>query len=184
MKNQFRLFCVLVLMIVLFFSFFGIVDGEGEKKKKSMFKERGFKPVEREPVDPNRDPDSLEGIKLAEEPDDHDEVTFSSEEDKAQKLKNLAKVRRSEREGVESDLEEKELNTLKQDEKILRKNVMRASMNHGDTSREKAKALHAMGRNIYKQRRFKEIYDISLEILRIHFSLDGNESLETANVST
>ena len=148
-----------------------------------MFKERGSKRVERE--NENVDPGNinLDGIKLAEDGDEADEVTFSSEEDKERKLQNLANLRKQERESVESPLDPKELNTLREDEKVLRKNVLRASLNNGDTSREKAKALHEMGRNVYKQRRYQDIYDISMEILRIHMALDGHESLATAQVS-
>ena len=80
----------------------------------------------------------------------------------------------------DDDLTEEKLASLKADEKDLRTNLIAAQVKYGDISREKAKALHKLGLNKYKQKNFDEAVTISQEILRITEQLDGVEHLNTA----
>ena len=57
---------------------------------------------------------------------------------------------------------------------------MRAELSAGKYSEERAKALHALGGNVYKQGRYEELLELSKEIVSIHEKLDGPESEKTA----
>jgi len=191
MINHFLLFCALVLVMVLLFSFTTVVES-----KKSLFKsrnrpkapeegeqnERFFKGNVKDgarsnSADPNLDADIKLGVDGEE-----DVVKFTSEADKKAKMERLKQMRA--REGKDPVLSEKELSDMKNEERELRKDVMRAALNHGDASREKTKALHALGRNLFKQQRYDLIYDLAFDILAIHEEMDGVESLETAKALT
>ena len=78
------------------------------------------------------------------------------------------------------ELSDQEKTKLNREEKELRKELTRVVLNHGNDSKEKAAVLHRMGRNLFQQKRFDDIFDLSLEILRIHELIDGPESKETA----
>lgn len=105
---------------------------------------------------------------------DPDVIRYSSEEDKNAKLQDLkAKTLERSRDTSRQESEQRKLRTA---EEGLRKDVLRAIVNHGDNSKQKAQALHKLGRNIYQQERFDETFEMSLEILRIHSVLDGPES--------
>lgn len=105
---------------------------------------------------------------------DPDVIQYASEEDKNAKLQEL-KTKTLERSRDTSRLES-EQRKLKSEEEGLRNDVLRAIVNHGDDSKQKAQALHKLGRNIYQQERFDETFQMSREILRIHSVLDGPES--------
>jgi hypothetical protein len=198
MINHFRLFCILVLFLVLFFSFIVAVDS-----KKSLFKPRGIKIEQRQeeessqnanspkenkkffstreaegigteagPTDPALDKD----IKLGA-PGEEDVITFTSESDRDAKMRRLADLRRS---AQDPELTDEALTALQQEERGLRKNVLRAELNHGEFSRERATALHAYGRNLFKQAKYVQIYGTAQSILAIHEKLDGVDSIETA----
>jgi len=191
MINHFRLFCVMVLVLVLLFSLITVVDS-----KKSLFKKRGFQakaPEEKEQKffkgkskaeagsKPTEQTDLDADIKLGGDGEE-DEVKFSSEEDKNAKIARLAELRA--KEGKDPTLTEKDIGNMKREERELRKNVMRAALNHGDMSREKTTALHALGRNLFKQQRYDLIYDLAFDILAIHEEMDGVDHLDTAKALT
>ena len=70
--------------------------------------------------------------------------------------------------------------SLQVEENELRVNLLRAIVNHGDDSLEKATALHVLGRNLYHQRKYSYVAEISNEIVRIHEKIDGSESIQVA----
>ena len=70
--------------------------------------------------------------------------------------------------------------SLQAEENELRVNLLRAIVNHGDDSLEKATALHVLGRNLYHQRKYSYVAEISNEIVRIHEKIDGSESIQVA----
>ena len=119
--------------------------------------------------------DIKEGIKLGEG-DEEDIITFTSEEDKMRKMEKLSELRGSD--GKNKELTDFERQELENEEKQLRKNVLRASLHYGDISKEKAKAMHALGKNLFRQAKYSYIYTISWDILALHEKLDGPDSME------
>jgi len=177
-----RILFLLAIVTVALLSLAPAVVGE---KKKSMFKERGnrFNPasVEDEVEHGNRsDEEILNDIKLGGDGED-DIINFTSEADAERKIKKLQELRKFEKEPIISDSELAELTTeaLK-----LRKAVMREAMNHGDISHQKAKAMHLLGRNLFKQQKYSLIYALSWDILHIHEKLDGVNSRAYAQAIT
>lgn len=51
----------------------------------------------------------------------------------------------------------------------------------GRISAEYATSLHKLGRSLYKQYSFKELFQVAKDIVEIHEKIDGVESLKTAN---
>jgi hypothetical protein len=64
-------------------------------------------------------------------------------------------------------------------EKKLKMDVVRAELNHGEFSSERAKALHALGGNMFRQQRFEDLLELSKQIVRIHETMDGFEAVMT-----
>ncbi len=95
-------------------------------------------------------------------------------------MQKMAKEQAEKRMKGDPDLSDAEKMKYKAEEKELRIELTRAVMNYGDDSNEKAKVLHKVGANLFKQKRFDDIFDISKEILRIHELNDGPESKEAA----
>ena len=147
-----------------------------------MFKERGPKKIPK-PTS-SSSPEILdEDIKLGSDGEE-DTITFSSDEDREAKIRRLGEMRKKAGMMTPTELSLKEKANLLSEEKQLRKDVMRAELNFGEFTKERAAALHAYGRNLFKQQRFDQIYDLSLEILAIHESIDGVDSIETARALT
>lgn len=103
-----------------------------------------------------------------------EEVTYTSKTDLDAKIKNLKKGKGSK--FAEDELTPKERKQLETAELSLKKQIIRAVLDYGDVSHEKAKALHALGGNLYKQGRLSELVELSKEIVSIHEELDGPES--------
>jgi hypothetical protein len=114
--------------------------------------------------------------KLASQGSDDVEVKYTSKADLDSKLKEIQEKRRADL-GYDDSLSESELKDFQEREKDLRLDVLRAELNHGEYSNERAKALHALGANLFRQLRFDELLEISKQIVRIHETLDGFESL-------
>ena len=156
--NHFRIFCIAVLFAVLFMSFLKLVDSqESGQKRKSVVKEGKVKSSQR----------ASNG--------DEEILTFNDDVEKMAKLKKLQQERAQKGELTEEDLEE-----LRSKNKDLRKDVAVATLEHGEDSIERAVALHELGANLFKQGKFQEIYDTSLEILRIYEIAYGVESEEAS----
>lgn len=110
--------------------------------------------------------------------DDDEEVKYSSKEDLDAKLKEIQRNR--EKDGYRDDTPSpSEMAQLREAEKDLRTDVIRAELNHGEFSKERAKALHALGGNMFRQQRFEELLELSKQIVRIHETMDGFEALMT-----
>lgn len=103
-----------------------------------------------------------------------EEVNFSSKTDLDAKIKNLKKDKRASL--VDDELTPKARKQLETAELSLKKQIARAVLDYGDVSHEKAKALHALGGNLFKQGRMTDLVDLSKEIVHIHEELDGPES--------
>lgn len=169
MTNYVRMAVVVALVALVLFSLFESVEG----KKKSLFKERGPKREREVPIDDEEaDAEPLDGIELGEDGEE-DTITFKSDADKERKMKKLKELRRNDK---DQELSDEEMKKLRSEAVELRKNVLRAALNHGEMSREKATAMHALGRNIFKQKQYSLIYALSWDILKIHEELDGNDS--------
>lgn len=121
-------------------------------------------------------PNIFEARKSTEVPD---VIVYTDEIDKDNKIQELKAeaVRRSR----DTAAAEREKRKLEKEEAGLKQDVLRATLHYGEESREKATALHKLGRNIYKQERWEETIQISLEISRIHSVLDGLDSLPYAD---
>jgi hypothetical protein len=110
---------------------------------------------------------------------DEIKVTYANEEEKERKIRELREKFNTE--DQPDPVEQKKKNdALVAAEEGLRKNVYRAILNHGEFSKEKANALHILGRNVYQQGKFEEVVTIATDILKIHETLDGPEALITA----
>ena len=109
-------------------------------------------------------------------------VEYKSEDDKARQLRDLTKNKKAEAAAVEDDPEEqaRRLAKLVAEEDGLRHNVEQAIKKHGEYSREKATALHELGRNVYQQGKFEDVVDVAEDIVKIHEVLDGPEAFITA----
>lgn len=105
-----------------------------------------------------------------------EEISFSSQKDLKRKL-NALKGEKAKGVDIATPEEKK---ALVAEENKLKKQVIKAGLDHGQFSKEKATALHAYGRNIYKQGRFDEVEELSKEIVLIHEKIDGVEHLNTA----
>lgn len=82
------------------------------------------------------------------------------------------------------DLSEQEKLKFQQEEWRLRRELDKIRQTFGRMSQEHVNALHALGRNVYKQQRFEEVYNLANEIVAIHESLDGPEHVNTAKALT
>ncbi len=108
---------------------------------------------------------------------DSESITYKNKADLEAQISDLKQQKSRRR---DEDLTEEEIAVFKQDETKLKKKLIRATAEHGEHSHEKAKALHALGGNLFKQRRFKELLALSKEIVEIHETLDGPEAEITA----
>ena len=112
-------------------------------------------------------------------------IRYGSDAEKERKLSALRhelNQKNKDKEVIDtlSDGVDNQKQQLINEEVKLRKNVYRAALDYGDDSLEKANALHALGRVIYKQGKFQDLVDTAEEILRIHEEVDGPESLKVA----
>lgn len=122
---------------------------------------------------------TLESTTSANRDEDVDTIVFTDEADKLKKINELKQKTLEDRRD-KARVEKAKLK-LESDEISLKKGVMRAVLNHGDDSKEKAIALHKLGRNLYQQDRFDEAFEMSFEISRIHSVIDGKDSLAYAD---
>ena len=106
------------------------------------------------------------------------EIKYSSEAELQAKLKEVSNNRKKEFLRDDS-LSASELVEFKKREVELRKSLIRSELEHGEFSQERAKALHALGANMFRQQRFEELFEISKQIVKIHETLDGYEGLMT-----
>ena len=109
---------------------------------------------------------------------DETEIQFTTKEDLDAKM---AKLNAEQRKKYGDETDPAELAKLAKEEKELQKDVIRAELNHGKFSAQRAKALHAYGRNVYKQGRFDQVLQVSKDIVRIHEEVDGVDHINTGN---
>ena len=152
------------LLLFLLFSSSWLPSVDGAKKTKKQ-KKKAIKAKKRDKSQTNANEEI--------------QVTYATEEEKERKIREL-------REKLSMDDQQDPAELQKQNEALiaaeegLRKNVFRAILNHGEFSKEKANALHVLGRNVYQQGKFEEVATIATDILKIHETLDGPEALITA----
>jgi hypothetical protein len=109
-----------------------------------------------------------------------EEITYKTEDEKEKLMEKMRREQQEKAAKGDPELTATEKRKLKEEEKELRIELARAVLNHGDDSKEKATVLHKVGANLFKQKRFDDIFDLAMEILRIHEAIDGPESKETA----
>ena len=120
-------------------------------------------------------------VKLANEPAAEIEVDYTDEEDKLRKLGQLkAKMKAEQPVGDNEEEIARKKAALAAEEDGLRKNVLRAVLNHGEFSKEQADALHKLGRNVYQQGKFDDVMEVAEHIVTIHEKIDGPEAMITA----
>lgn len=86
---------------------------------------------------------------------------------------------------VDSDeLSEADRRKYQREESQLRRNLESIRIEHGKMSTEYANGLHALGRVVYLQKKYKEVLAVAKEIVRIHEKLDGPEHINTAKALT
>lgn len=109
--------------------------------------------------------------------DDVDELTYVDKEDFDSKIRKM----KEKSDNLFEVISPEKRSEMEKEEFELRKNLIRASLNHGEISREKANALHILGRNLYKRGKYEDVLSISREITKIHEALDGPEHIKTAD---
>lgn len=157
---------VLIFVLVLLLLSNSVEGKRKKREKKSLFKDRS--------KNKNKD----KGGPQYAEPE-VEEIKYGSEEEKEEILKKLKQERQAKEKMGDESPSTKEMVKLKLEEKDLRRELGQAVMEYGTDSKEKSAVLHKVGRNLFKQRRFEDLWEISLDIVRIHELHDGPESLET-----
>lgn len=110
--------------------------------------------------------------------DSSNEIRFSNEQDLKDKLNNFKETKTS---SINSeDLSIEELNRLKDEEKKLRNSANNIEDIFGKASKEYAKALHTLGGNLYKQKKYDQTLKIAHTLVTIHEKLYGVEDFQTA----
>ena len=156
---------VALLVLLLLLDRVPGADSAATKKKKRKGKKKSSKRTSTVAVD------GLGEVK----------IEYKSEDDKERQLRELTKNKKAEA-AAEDDPEEqaKRLSKLVAEEDGLRQAVEQAIKKHGEFSREKATALHELGRNVYQQGKFEDVVDVAEDIVKIHEVLDGPEAFITA----
>jgi len=117
--------------------------------------------------------------KVEQGPTTVDTIVYSSEEDKQRQLDELKK--RTMAGAADKTKQDRQKAKLMMEEQKLRRAVQRTGDQDGVDSKERAMALHKLGRNLYLQDRYYETFEMSLEIARIHAVVDGKNSLAFAD---
>ena len=156
-----RLICIChLILFVLLISLFISSDGARKKNKKKSRKNSKVTEEDSSDISSQREKHSkITGSKLDSTVDTH---TINGGRDT-----------------TDLSLQTDDL-SLQEEENELRVNLLRAIVNHGDDSLEKATALHVLGRTLYHQRKYSDVTDVSNEIVRIHEKIDGPESIQVA----
>lgn len=159
-----RLLLLLTICVALLWSDWTTTGVDAKKKKKSKKKKS-----------------KKRATTLSNDPMAEIEVDYTNEEDKDRKLRQLKAKMRADQpaEDDEEELERKKA-ALAAEEEGLRKNVLRAILTHGEFSKEKADALHKLGRNVYQQGKFEDVMEVAQGIVKIHEKIDGPEAMITA----
>ncbi len=103
-----------------------------------------------------------------------DTIQYSSKTELQDKVKEIGKKK------FGNERSELDLQNMAKEEKGLKKKVAEAEAKYGKMSRQRAAALHALGRNVYQRGLYREVFDVSKEIVTIHEELDGPEHVDTA----
>jgi hypothetical protein len=109
---------------------------------------------------------------------DESQISYTTNSDLTNKINDLKAEKMK---LAQDEIQPDELIALKNEELQLKKNVLKAALDFGDESREKASALHALGRNMYKQGKYDTVYNIAKEITLLHEKFDGSEHINTAS---
>mmetsp|Transcript_20093 Transcript_20093/g.20204 ORF Transcript_20093/g.20204 Transcript_20093/m.20204 type:complete len:219 (+) Transcript_20093:79-735(+) len=109
---------------------------------------------------------------------DEDVLEYSSKEELNEKLKS---IKSKQSHDVDEELTSEEIASLLEEEKIYKKGVNKAIRDFGEISENTAKALHKLGRVVYKLKKYSEAMDISKRILKIHENMYGKEHVKTAD---
>jgi hypothetical protein len=97
----------------------------------------------------------LININIIESKKDADEIKYSNKADLKNKIQQETKKRNKQ---TQNELSFSERKKLLDEEPKLQRDVLRSELNHGADSKEKASALHKLGRNMYQQGK----YNVSL----------------------
>ena len=112
-----------------------------------------------------------------------DDISFSSPND-PQFQEYLDNANQRTKADASEELTAEERIKYQKEEVQLRKELDKVRQKYGRMSEQHVNALHALGRNIYKQQRYEEVYSFAQEIVKIHESIDGPEHLNTAKALT
>jgi hypothetical protein len=86
---------------------------------------------------------------------------------------------------IDSDqLSESDRVRYQREEMQFRRNLESIRTQYGKMSSEYANGLHALGRVVYLQQKYKDVLTIAKEIVRIHERIDGPEHINTAKSLT
>lgn len=111
--------------------------------------------------------------KVSKNEDNVESIKYSDKADLDAKVESLKKRKPQ---ILDEDLSSVEIQKLKDSEKGLKAKLRKVAAEAGELSHAKAKALHALGANLFKQGRFYDLLQISKEIVEIHETLDGPEA--------
>jgi hypothetical protein len=160
-----RLLLCVVLIAVLLLATTPTSDAKRRKRKSSK----------------SKDKKSGKDKKLGREEFDTDEITYKSQDDINDAVNKIGEKIMDADEGEMSDEEYEEFKEKKAKEELeAKKNIFRAESRYGVDSRERANALHALGKVYYEQVKMEEAFEVAKEVVRIHTNLYGPNDEETA----
>lgn len=100
---------------------------------------------------------------------------FETQDKLAQHLKTL-----TDKTSLDETPSEEEMREFRKEELRTRLTEDDIIAQYGKVSLQYAQYLHRLGRSIYKQERYEDVFDISKEIVSIHEKIDGPEHENTA----
>ena len=154
------------LVLLLLLSNVPVTEGKRKKQKKSLFKDRSKA---------EKDKDSSDYAAPEVE-----EIKFSSDEEKQEILAKMQAEKNKAQKVGDQPISSDKARELKTEERQLRRELGDVSMQFGEITTQRATVLHKIGRNLYGQQRYNDVWQVSLDILKIHEMLDGPESVKTA----
>lgn len=153
------LFCIVLICVLLHVATVQAASGGSKTKKTTKSAKSNKNTKTRALLDEFNDENDFAGLDS-----DSDSVPVVSDEEQlaAEKQRLLQEKEAAEQERL------KNLPNLVNEEGTLRQKVEKVTKKHGNISVERAKALHALGKNVYKQAKYQEARMISYEILGIY----------------
>jgi Skp family chaperone for outer membrane proteins len=116
-----------------------------------------------------------------------DEKSFATEAEARNYMKELNQKKKTApaaSENEDDELSEADRKKFQREEFEYRRKLEIVREENGKMSSEYVDTLHRLGRAVYKQRKFNDVFAIAKEIVKIHEKIDGPEHINTAKALT